>query len=230
MFEENNLRIFSGLNMPPIKVILVDDHSIVREGLRMIIENDDQIIVVGEAANMAEALTLVAREKHDVILLDLDFGTESSLERIHEIIAINEDSRILILTGITDEKQHQRAIQKGAHGILLKNYASQTLLKAIKKVYQGEVWIDRSLTAKLLEEVTKIKNQNSHEQLKISSLTNRELEIIKLIAAGLVNKEIASRLFVGEKTIRNRLTVIYSKLEISNRLELAIYASRNQLG
>lgn len=216
--------------MDTIRIILIDDHSIVREGLRMIIENDSEIEVVGEAENMKDALHLISREKPDVILLDLDLGKESSLDTMQDIFLANEDSRVLVLTGVLDENQHKRAMQKGAQGILLKNRASETLLKAIKKVYQGEAWLDRTLTARLLADAAKNKKSNDEEQLKINSLTNREREIIKLITDGLVNKEIAARQFVSEKTIRNSLTVIYSKLEVANRLELAIYASQHGLG
>lgn len=215
--------------MNKIRVILVDDHSIVREGLRMIIENDSEIAVVGETENMADALRLVEREKPDVILLDLDLGKESSLDTMQEIFKTSENSRVLILTGVLDENQHKRAMQKGAQGILLKNHAGGTLLKAIKKVHQGEAWLDRTLTAKLLADATKNKILSDEEQNKINSLTSREREIVKLIADGLVNKEIAARLFIGEKTVRNCLTIIYSKLEVANRLELAIYASNHNL-
>lgn len=216
--------------MEKIRVILVDDHSIVREGLRMVIENDSEIEVAGETENMTDALLLISREKPDVVLLDLDLGKESSLDTMQEIFKISENSRVLILTGVTDESQHKRAIEKGAQGILMKNHAGETLIKAIKRVQQGEAWLDRTLTAKILAEATKNKNLHDEENIKINSLTNREREIIKLIADGLVNKEIAARLFIGEKTVRNSLTVIYSKLEVANRLELAIYASHHGLG
>lgn len=216
--------------MDEIRVILIDDHSIVREGLRMIIENDSEIEVVGETENMTDALRLISREKPDVVLLDLDLGKESSLDTMQEIFRESENSRVLVLTGVMDENQHKRAMRKGAQGILLKNRAGGTLLKAIKKVHQGEAWLDRTLTAKLFSDANKDKNLNDEEQAKINSLTIREREIVKLIAEGLVNKEIAARLFIGEKTVRNSLTVIYSKLEVANRLELAIYASQNGLG
>jgi DNA-binding NarL/FixJ family response regulator len=215
--------------MSTIRVILVDDHSVVREGISMIIENDAEIQVVGEAENMAEALALTSREKPDVVLLDLNLGHESSLDRMQDILSASEKSRILILTGIIDEEMHKSAMQNGAQGILLKNHAGTTLLNAIKKIYQGEAWVDRTLTAKLLAEANKNKQVKQEEQKKINTLTRREYEIIKLIAEGLVNKEIANRLFVSEKTIRNHLTVIYSKLDVASRLELAIYASRHGL-
>jgi DNA-binding NarL/FixJ family response regulator len=215
--------------MNTIRVVLVDDHLIVREGIGMIIANDREIDLVGEAENITDTLALVAHEKPDVVLLDLNLGKESAVDSIPEILFASEDSRILVLTGIVDEKLHKSAMQNGAQGIILKNQAGVTLLKAIKRIHQGEIWLDRALTAKLLTEANK-KNLLRYEQLKkINTLTVREREIIKLVAEGMVNKEIARRLFVNDKTIRNHLTIIYSKLDLSNRLELAIYASHNEL-
>ena len=195
----------------------------------MIIENDNELKVVGETENMPEALTLISREKPDIVLLDLDLGKVLSLDSIAEIFVASPNSKVLILTGVFDEQLHKRAILEGASGILLKNQAGTTLLKAIKKVHEGEAWVDRTLTSKLLEEAKNGSRLNREEQKKINSLTARECEIIKLIAEGLVNKEIAKRLFVVEKTIRNHLTVVYSKLEVTSRLELAIYAARHSL-
>src|SRR5215204_3009138 len=135
--------------MANIRVIIIDDHSIVREGIRMIIENDDEMKVVGETENMPDALTVISREKPDVILLDLDLGKVLSLNSISEIFSVSKNSKVLILTGVIDEELHKRAIFEGARGIILKHQAGTALLKAIKKVHQGEAWIDRALTAKL---------------------------------------------------------------------------------
>ena len=215
--------------MAKIRVIIVDDHSIVREGIRMILENDDELKVVGETENLPDALKVISRELPDIVLLDLDLDKVMSLDSMTEIFKASPDSKVLILTGVFDEEMHKRAIIEGARGIILKNQAGNTLLKAIKKVFRGEAWIERTLTVKLLEEANKTNQLNREEQKKINSLTARECEIIKLIAEGLVNKEIANRLSVVEKTIRNHLTVIYSKLGVTSRLELAIYASRHGL-
>lgn len=218
--------------MDIIRIILVEDHSIVREGLQMIIENDPEIEVVGEADNRKDALALIESQKPDVILLDLDLGAESALDFIPEIINRSENSRILILTGLINQDVHKQAVELGASGILLKNEAGSILLKAVKKVHAGEAWIERTLTAKMIaasKTKPQSKTEDTHEQMKIAALTNRERELVKLIAEGLVNKEISERLFLGEKTVRNNLSVIYSKLEVANRLELAIYAARHGL-
>jgi DNA-binding NarL/FixJ family response regulator len=218
--------------MDIIRIVLVDDHSIVREGLKMIIENDPQIEVVGEADNIKDAFELVRSKKPDVILLDLDFGDENALDHIADLLNSQENVRILILTGTVDQDIHKQAVESGASGILVKSQVSGTLLKAIKKVYAGEAWIDRTLTARIIaasNAKSRINDGNNHEQKKIDLLTNREREIVKLIAEGLVNKEISERLFLGEKTVRNNLSVIYDKLEVANRLELAIYAANHGL-
>src|SRR5690349_10695595 len=196
--------------MANISIIIIDDHSIVREGIRMIIENDDELKVVGETDNMPDAISMIGREKPDIVLLDLDLDKVLSLDSIGGIFGASRDSKVLILTGVIDEELHKRAILEGARGIILKHHAGTILLKAIKKVFQGEAWIDRTLTARLLDEANKTAQQNREEEKKINTLTARECEIIKLIAEGLVNKEIANRLSVVEKTIRNHLTVIYS--------------------
>lgn len=218
--------------MDKIRIILVDDHSIVREGLRMIFENDPQIEVAGEADNISDALSLIKNQTPDVILLDLDLGKENSLDFMPEIIRAAKNARILILTGLHDQDIHKRAIQAGASGILLKNEAGTTLLKAVKKIYEGEAWIDRSLTARIIAAASNsspAKDEDRRERQKIAALTNREREIVKLIAEGLVNREISERLFIGEKTVRNNLSIIYDKLELANRLELAIYAVQHGL-
>lgn len=216
--------------MEPIRIILVEDHSLVREGIRMILENDDGIQVVGEAGNINEAIKAITAAEPDVILLDLNLGDESSLDHLQKIVEASPGSRILVLTGIIDEETNRRAAAGGVHGLVLKNNAAAILLTALKKVHQGQIWFDRSLTARLLDDA-RTRNQAKHEGDKLlDSLTSREHQIVALIAEGLVNKDIAVRLSITEKTVRNALTVVYNKLGVSNRLELAIFASRNGIG
>lgn len=215
--------------LDPIRVLLVDDHRLVREGIRMVLGNGDRIDVVGEAENIDNAVTLIAKTQPDMILLDLEVDKQSSLERLAEIKAACPKARILFLTGQMDEKTNERALLAGAHGLVLKNSASGTLLMAVKKVHGGEVWFDRKLTSRMLSESGTRDRNTQLERLKINSLTKRELEVAKLIAAGHVNKIIAKHLFISEKTVRNHLTTIYSKIGVINRLELAIFASKNGL-
>jgi DNA-binding NarL/FixJ family response regulator len=197
----------------------------------MLIENDPEMEVVGEAANSGDALAIAAREKPDIILLDIDLGGETSLGFLQDLLVCSGGSRVLILTGVRDPQMHQRAIMLGAMGVVLKDQAGKVILKAIRKVNGGEAWIDREMMASVVGEVSRGKQprEADPEAKKIASLTDREREIIGLVSRGLANKDIAERLFIGEKTVRNNLTTIYSKLDVSNRLELALYASRHKL-
>lgn len=217
--------------MEPIRILLIDDHELVREGLRMVIENQPNMLVVGEAGNSAAARAAAAREQPDIILLDLDLGGENSLDSLHELISVSGRSRVLVLTGVRDPEMHRRAVHLGAVGILLKDQAGKTLIKAINKVYAGEVWLDRSMTASIISDFTHTDKQKNHREAeKISSLTEREREVVALIVEGLSSKRIAERLFISEKTVSNHLTAIYNKLGLSTRLELAMYAARHGLG
>ena len=211
-----------------IRVALVDDHSVVREGVRMILENDKEIHVTGETGDIGEAISLVTSLQPDIVLLDLAFGSETSIDKIPLIMEAAPSARILVLTGVSDQELHKRALLKGAHGLLMKDKAGAVLRTAIKKVHAGEAWVDRSLTATVLRAVAKEDESKRIVADRVRSLTARESEIVDLIAAGHSNQSIADRLCISEKTVRNRLTVIYDKLQVTSRLELAIFASANR--
>ena len=215
----------------PIKILLVDDHVIVRAGLRMLIESNKGMAVVGEAGTRADALSIAAREQPEIILLDLDMGNESGLDFLRELLTTAARARIVMLTGVRDLEAHRRAVHLGAMGLVLKDKATEVLIKAIEKVNAGEVWLDRSLTASVLTEMSQADQIRGAdpEAGKIGALTSRELEIVGLVSEGLKNKQIAERLFISEATVRNHLTSILSKLELSDRFELALYAYRHHL-
>jgi len=210
----------------PIRVVIVDDHSVVRDGVRMTLENDDRIEVVGEASDIVETIAVVRRETPDVVVLDLALVTGTSLPAIPKILELHPASRILILTGVLDETIHKRAILLGAHGVLLKHQANKVLAQAIVKVNEGEAWVDRQLTARVLNEAIRKDKERSAVARKFDTLTDRERDIVRLIAEGHNNNNIAEKLGMSEKTVRNRLTVIFSKLEVNSRLELALLASQ----
>jgi two-component system nitrate/nitrite response regulator NarL len=214
--------------LPEIRVLIVDDHQLVRTGLRMLIESQPEMKVVGKAGNSAEALALAASQKPNLILLDIDLGTENGLDFLPELRKTAPGARVLILTGVTDLEIHRRAARLGASGLVLKEHAAEVLLKAIRKVSQGEVWLDRAMMSNLLNEMTQTKKKDP-DQEKISGLTPRELEVITLIAEGLRNKQIAERLFISETTVTHHLSSTFSKLGVSDRLELVIYAFAHSL-
>jgi two-component system nitrate/nitrite response regulator NarL len=208
---------------PQIRVLIVDDHAIVRAGLRMLIDNQPSMKVVEMAGNPADALAFAARESPEIILLDLDLAGHDALGLIPELRAVAKRARILVLTALKDLQAHRRAMRLGAMGVVLKDQAAETLIKAIEKVHRGEVWIDRLTMGSLIDEMTQTAEPDP-EELKIESLTRREREVINLIAEGLKNKQIGERLFIGETTVTHHLSAIFSKLEVSDRLELVIYA------
>jgi DNA-binding NarL/FixJ family response regulator len=215
----------------PIRILLVDDHVIVRAGLRMLIENHRGMVVVGEAGTRNDALSIAAREKPTIILLDLDMGKESGLDFLRELLDGSPGARVVMLTGVRDPEAHRRAVHLGAMGLVLKDKAAEVLIKAIEKVHAGEVWLDRSLTASVLSEMSHAgqSRKTDPEAEKIRALTSREREIVGLVCEGLKNREIGDRLFISEATVRNHLTSILSKLELSDRFELALYAYRQHL-
>jgi two-component system, NarL family, nitrate/nitrite response regulator NarL len=211
-----------------IRVLLVDDHVLVRTGLRMLIESDSALQVVSEAGTRGEALAAVATNKPDVIVLDIDLGAERGTDFLAELLQASGGASVLVLTGLRDVTLPRECVRRGARGVLLKDQASALLLKAIRKVHEGELWLDRSLTAQLIDNITHT-TEPDPEQQKIDALTTRELEVVALVAAGCRNRDIAQRLFISETTVRHHLTAIFSKLELSDRLGLALYAFRNGL-
>ena len=196
----------------------------------MLIETQPGLQVVGEAGNRTDALAVAAREQPDIILLDLDLGGDTALDCIPALLAVAKQTRIVILTGVYDAELHRRAVRLGAVGLVLKDKAAEVLIKAIEKVHAGEVWLERAMTASVLNEITHGQGQQaSPEAVKIATLTAREREVVALIGEGLKNQQIARRLFISETTVRHHLTSIFAKLGLSDRLELVIYAYRHGL-
>jgi two-component system nitrate/nitrite response regulator NarL len=227
--DDNNQQ-GNSTKMTPIRIMIVDDHSVIRAGLRMLIEQDQTMTVVAMAGTAAEALKLAATEKPDIIVLDLILGEEDGLDFLPELTKASSNSRVLVLTGVQTPESHRTAIRRGAMGIVLKQQAAELLLKAIKKVHDGEVWIDRSMIGSVLNDVRSAQKEQPHaEGAKIGSLTPREREVISLVSQGLKNKIIGERLFISETTVTHHLSSIYAKLGVSDRLELVVYAFANQL-
>jgi len=218
----------SDVTLDPIRILIVDDHAVVRAGLRMLIDQNPAMKVIGLAGNGSEALALAKSEQPNLIILDILLGDEDGLTILPELREVAKEARVLVLTGLRGSENQRRAILAGAMGVVLKEHAAEVLLNAINKVNQGEVWLDRSLMGSVLDEMIKPPEVDS-EAAKIASLTDRERQVIALIAEGLKNKQIGERLFISETTVTHHLSSIFSKLEVSDRLELVIYAFAHKL-
>jgi two-component system nitrate/nitrite response regulator NarL len=178
--------------------------------------------VVGTAGNITEACDILPDLLPDVILLDVDLDSVSSIDHMEEISECSPNSKIIVLTAVVDEVSNNLAAERGAMGVVLKSDAAATLIMAIRKVKNGEVWYDRTFTAKVIENMSRRNTAERAAYDVLARLTPREHQIAMKIGQGLVNKDIAKELGISEKTVRNCLTTIYEKLEVTNRLELAL--------
>lgn len=215
----------------PIRILLVDDHAVFRVGVRMIIQSKAGMSVVAEAGNCEEALAKAHEEQPDVILLDLDLGENNGISLISDLLAAASHARIIILTGVRDIEAHRKAILHGAMGIVRKEKTPDLLIKAIERVNAGEAWLDPVLMADVIGEVSHATRaaKPDLDADNIASLTRREMEVIAYIGSGLNTKEIAERLFISEKTVNHHLGAIFSKLGVSGRAELIVFAYRHHL-
>ena len=214
-----------------VRIVLVDDHELIRAGIRSLFDEKDGFLVVGEANDKSQASSVVQCEQPDVVLLNMELRAGDGLELIPAIHVACETARVVVLTDSQDPETHRKAVLLGAIGIVSKERSPEVLMKAITRVHAGEAWLDRSITASVLVELSP-RNKNrqvSPDERKIATLTGREQEVIKLVGEGLKNKQIAERLFISDITVHHHLTSIYSKLEVTDRLELVIYAYRNGL-
>ena len=210
----------------PIRIMIVDRHKLVREGVRMLVDGNPVFQVVAEAGNGTEAFMLAERERPDVILLALDLGAERGLDILPGLLAASRSARVLVLTHVEDPEEHRKAMILGAMGVVQKDVGVEVLFKALEKVHAGEIWYDRSKMGGVLREMLQNGNGKKPDPLtvKIASLTPREHEVIALVSQGLKNKVIGEKLFISETTVRHHLTSVFEKLGVSNRLELILFA------
>lgn len=215
----------------PIRVVLIEDDELTRLGLRTQIGKDPSLKVAGEAANRGDALKVVREAQPDIVLLDLNLGEESGLELLPELLAAAPSARVIVVTGVSDLEAHQSAISRGASGLVLKQDAVSQVTRAVKQVYGGDVWFNRSLMLRVINQMARegALKEPDPEAAKIETLTTREREVIDLVGEGLKNKALAERLFISETTVRHHLTSIFAKLGVSDRLGLVIYAYKHGL-
>jgi NarL family two-component system response regulator LiaR len=208
-----------------IRILVADDHAVVREGLRALIETEPEMELIGEAADGVEAVRQASALEPDVILLDLVMPRKGGIEAIREIKEEKPAARILVLTSFAEDDKVFPAIKAGAQGYLLKDASPRELLSAIREIYRGEPSMHPTVARKLMLEL-----QRSPElPLTEEPLTDREAEVLGLVAHGLTNQEIANRLFVSERTVRTHVSNILSKLHLANRTQAALYALREGL-
>lgn len=206
-----------------IRIYLADDHELVRRGLLALLSTEPDLEVVGVGADGAEAVSQAAALEPDVILMDLQMPRKSGIEAIGEIKEANPHARILVLTSFGDDDLVFAAIQAGALGYLLKDSSPQELVQAIKNVHDGHPFLDPEIALKMIHEINRpLANRTPTEE----PLTPRETEILKLVARGLSNNDIAGELVVSERTVRTHLSNILSKLHLANRTQAALYALR----
>jgi DNA-binding NarL/FixJ family response regulator len=216
----------TGTRGATVRVMLVDDHDIIRNGLRAMIEQAGDLRVVAEAGTVAEAISEAARTRPDVIVMDVRLPDGSGIEATREIRARNEQINVLMLTSFADDEALFSSIMAGARGYVLKKIRGGDVVRAIRTVGRGESLLDPAATAAVLERLRQGKHVVSDE--KLARLSPQEERILMLVAEGHTNRQIGVRLRLAEKTVKNYVSTILSKLEVSRRAEAAAYLARRR--
>jgi two-component system response regulator DevR len=210
---------------PPLRVMLVDDHEIVRDGIRAMLEAEDDIVVTTEASTVRDAVDEAARTRPDVIVMDVRLSDGSGIEATREIRAARPDTKVLMLTSFADDEALFSSIMAGASGYVLKQVKSGDLLRAIRSVGAGDSLLDPSVTSAVLDRLRRGKHLMKDE--KLARLSPQEERILQLIAEGWTNRQIGDELHLAEKTVKNYVSSILSKLEVARRAEAAAYLARH---
>ncbi len=206
-----------------IRIAIADDHPIFRDGLRKLLALEEDFEVVAEARDGKEVLDILQKDEPDVLLLDLKMPGLDGLATLQRLQAQKTKTRVIVLTASDDESEYVQAMKFGTSGIVLKQTATELLIKSIRKVHAGEIWLDSRTTAAVMKQFASPADAAAKDRER-SPLSQREREIVVLVAQGFKNKEIAERMFISEQTVKNHLHNIFDKLGVSDRLELALYA------
>ena len=210
-----------------IRILIADDHPIVRDGLKKLLTLEDDFDIVGEAADGCEVLDKVQELDPDVLLLDLRMPNLDGLSALQTLQQTNKRTRVIILTASEDKNEFVQAMKLGCSGIVLKQTAPELIVKSIRKVHGGEIWLDSHTTAAVMRQFAapgEVGATGTSKGRERSPLSHREREIVQLVAQGYKNKEMAEKMFISEQTVKNHLHNIFDKLGVSDRLELALYA------
>ena len=228
---------FSQVTAPPemtgetgphsIRVLISDDHPLVREGLRRLLGLENDLEIVGEAADGETTVAMVEKTEPDVVLLDLRMPGMDGFGALQKIQQLSKRTKVIVLTASEDKNEFVRAMKMGCSGIVLKQTASELIVKSIRRVHAGEIWLDSHTTAAVMRQFATPVDGPPQSNLRSrdrSPLSQREREIVALVAQGYKNKEMAEKMFISEQTVKNHLHNIFDKLGVSDRLELALYA------
>lgn len=207
----------------PIRVVVADDHSLFRQGLCALLQGEEDILVVGEASTGVAAQKTVAETRPDVVLMDINMPVTDGVSATREILRAQPTVGVIILTMHPEESHLFQALRAGARGYLLKTSKASDVVAAVRAVHSGASLMDPVMTAKVIDEFSRLSEQASPRE-GIGSLTDIEVKLLRLLAAGLSNKEIAERLSYAERTIKNRLSVLFSKINVRDRTQAAVYA------
>jgi two-component system, NarL family, nitrate/nitrite response regulator NarL len=216
--------------LEPVRILIADDHPIFRDGLKRLLESEGEFKVIGEACDGVEAVTLARQLIPEVLLLDLAMPRRPGLDALREVVSDVGTVRVILLTAAAEKAQIVEALQLGARGVVLKDSATQILLKSIRAVMNGEYWVGRESVSNLAQYLrTMVAPPENLSQSNRYRLTPRELEIVAAVVAGFANKEIAQYFKISEDTVKHHLSNIFDKLEVSSRLELALFAVNQSL-
>src|SRR5208283_851527 len=227
---DNEVRVNPTENRKPmIRILIADDHPIVRDGLRKLLSLEDDFEIVAEASDGREVLDKVQELDPDVLLLDLRMPHLDGLAALQAVQQTNKRTRVIVLTASEDKNEFVQAMKLGCSGIVLKQTAPDLIVKSIRKVNAGEIWLDSHTTAAVMRQFqtgqeSSGSGQGGGKGRERSPLSSREREIVALVAQGYKNKEMAEKMFISEQTVKNHLHNIFDKLGVSDRLELALYA------
>jgi DNA-binding NarL/FixJ family response regulator len=220
-----------------IRIVVADDHPIFRDGLCKLLALEEDFEVVAQAQDGRQVLDVLQQYAPDILLLDLKMPGLDGLATLQRLQAVKNQTRVIVLTASDDKNEFVQAMKLGTSGIVLKQTATELLIKSIRKVHAGEIWLDSHTTAAVIRQFVaaddpppqQTSSPTASRERERSPLSQREREIVALVAQGFKNKEMAEKMFISEQTVKNHLHNIFDKLGVSDRLELALYAIHNNL-